>query len=136
MSDIRKSGKLQPSHRFGPVFEFGDTLGADEEMENLDDARDMAGEAGRNLTDEEIVENLLAQSSDEENDGESLEDSFTKAFDLSRKSPIEGGSDDDASSDPGSPIMDMDPPPPQDIEMSGSSSGTYTFKKNIFFISF
>ena len=130
LSDIRKSSQLQPSHRFGPVFEYGDTtLGADVEMENLDDVRDMAGEAGRNLTDEEIVANILAQSSDEENDAVSSDDSWSKMHATSRLSPTEGGSDDDnsaSSSGPGSPTIQMDapisPPPQDDVEMSGSSS--------------
>ena len=131
LSDIRKSSQLQPSHRFGPVFEYGDTtLGADVEMENLDDVRDMAGEAGRNLTDEEIVANILAQSSDEENDAVSSDDSWSKMHATSRLSPTEGGSGDNSasSSDEGSPRMQMDapisPPPQDDVEMSGSSSSS------------
>ena len=131
LSDIRKSSQLQPSHRFGPVFEYGDTtLGGDVEMENLDDVRDMAGEAGRNLTDEEIVANILAQSSDEENDAVSSDDSWSKMHATSRLSPTEGGSGDNSasSSDEGSPRMQMDapisPPPQDDVEMSGSSSSS------------
>ena len=131
LADIRKPAHLQPSHRFGPIFNHGDSIGVDVEVEDLNDARNMAEEAGRNLTDEELADRLLEESFEEEN--ESSDDSFNKAYDLSRRSTIEGGSD---SSNAGSPRMDLDPPLPQDIVMSGSSSGivnTFFRNKNILY---
>ena len=112
------------------VMENEDSMGVGVEMEDLNDAKAMTGESERNLTDDEIVDTLLAKSSDEEND--SSDDLCTKAHATSRVSPAEEGASDHSSPStppgtPGSPIVQMDAPniplTPQDVEMLGSSSG-------------